>query len=77
MHILPRSFNEQSLRSRQLVILTTRDPISKLTLINNGRDTPMRIDAAKNKGCRIISNQVECNNGMVYVIDQLLLPENF
>lgn len=77
LHILPRSFNEASLRSRRLSILTTRDPIAKLTLINNGAEMPLQIDAARNKGCRIISREISQNNGMVYVIDQLLLPENF
>jgi uncharacterized surface protein with fasciclin (FAS1) repeats len=77
LHILPRSFNEVSLRSRQLSILNTREPSAKLTLINNGKETPLEIDAARNKGCRVISAEIQRSNGMVYVIDQLLLPENF
>jgi uncharacterized surface protein with fasciclin (FAS1) repeats len=77
LHILPRSFNEASLRSRRLSILNTRDPVAKLTLINNGIETPLEIDAARNKGCRVISAEMKRNNGVVYVIDQLLLPENF
>jgi len=77
IHILTRSFNEMSLRSRQLSIVNTRNPVTKLTLINNGREQPLEIDAPKNKGCRIVSNQIQTNNGMVYVIDQLLIPENF
>lgn len=77
MHTLTSPFNEMSLRTRKLAILNTRDPISKLTLINNGPNQLLEIDAARNKGCRIISPEMKCNNGVVYVIDQLLLPENF
>ncbi len=75
IHMLPRQVNMATLKSRQLSILRTRDPDSNLTFINNG-EKGMTINGAKNKDCRILSDDITLSNGTVYLIDDLLLPEN-
>jgi uncharacterized surface protein with fasciclin (FAS1) repeats len=78
LHMIPRVIHLPTLRSRKLSILSTRHNDSKLTFINNGETTPMLINGAGNNGsCRIISGEIERSNGMIYAIDNLLLPENF
>lgn len=78
VHILPRVVNEKTLRSKKLSILQTKDDYSKLTFINNGEEMPLLVNGAKNGiDCHIVSPTIECNNGVIYIIDDLLLPENF
>lgn len=74
-HILPLPVYEETLRDQTLSILNTRHDILKLTLINEGKDKPLRINGNQNRGeCTIISPNIVRNNGVVYVIDRLLLP---
>ena len=78
VHILPRMIDEKTLRSKRLSILQTKDDYSKLTFINNGENMPLLINATKNNlECHIISPAIFQNNGVIYVIDDLLIPENF
>lgn len=74
-HLLPLSVYEDTLREQTLSILNTRDDILKLTLINEGQDKPLRVNGNDNQGeCRIISSNIIRNNGVIYIIDRLLLP---
>jgi uncharacterized surface protein with fasciclin (FAS1) repeats len=78
VHILPRMVDEATLRSKKLSILQTKDDYSKLTFINNGETMPLLVNGADNGiECHIISPTIVRNNGVIYVIDDLLLPENF
>jgi uncharacterized surface protein with fasciclin (FAS1) repeats len=76
LHTLTAPINEESLRSRRLSILQTRDPTSTITIINNGNELPLEVSVA-NRGGRVMSRQINCNNGIIYLLDRLLLPENF
>ena len=78
VHILPRMVDEKTLRSKKLSILQTKDDYSKLTFINNGETMPLLVNGADNGiECHIVSPTIVRNNGVIYIIDDLLLPENF
>jgi uncharacterized surface protein with fasciclin (FAS1) repeats len=77
-HILPRvvhleSFNKQY----NTVILQTRDDSSTLTLTNAGNNMFLVNGAGNNGDCKIVEGEIELKNGSIYVIDDLLIPENF
>lgn len=70
-HILPYPVNEKSLLSRRISVLDTRDKKSQLTIINNKGNISINNQAS------VVSKQIDKNNGVVYVLSDLLMPENF
>jgi uncharacterized surface protein with fasciclin (FAS1) repeats len=76
IHTLPRVIHMKSLYSQTVSILETRDKDSTLTITNTG-DQILLNGAGNNGDCKLISGEFEQRNGSVYVIDDLLIPENF
>lgn len=70
-HILPRVVNEQTLLGRRVALLDTKNPKSQINMVNN------KGQICLNNQAYIISKQINCSNGIIYLIDNLLLPENF
>ncbi len=80
-HILPYKIGIDTFRKQTLSLIKTKNENSILTVINNGYDTPLCIngpvnDSVSNKA-RIISDEMMLDNGIIYVIDNCLLPESF
>jgi uncharacterized surface protein with fasciclin (FAS1) repeats len=70
-HILPYPVNEKSFLSRRISVVDTRDKKSQLTIINNKGKINI------NNQAFIISEQIDRSNGIIYVLNDLLIPENF
>lgn len=76
VHTLPRVVHMKTLYAQNVSILQTRDNDSTLTVTNTG-DQILLNGAGNNGECKLISGEFEQTNGCVYVIDDLLIPENF
>lgn len=69
-HILPRVIGYKSLLQNKISKLDTKNPRSEIVFINkNG--------TIKLNGNVLLLEEIKKTNGIVYIIDDLLLPENF
>lgn len=74
LHILPRVVNKSTLLGRRVAVLETKNPISQLSMMNNKGLISL---ISLNKKFDIISDEIRRNNGTVYVLNGLFIPENF
>lgn len=74
LHILPRIVTKNTLNGRRVAILDTKNPQSQISMMNNRGNISL---ISLNKKFDIISDEIRKNNGIIYVIDGLFLPQNF
>jgi len=70
-HILKRPIHQSTLLGRRVAILDTRNPRSTISLVNNNGKMVLNGDT------NIISNEINVSNGIIYIVDSLMLPEQF
>ena len=76
LHILTRIFHPSTFQQQHLSLLTTRDPVEKVMVIYN-ENRPILVQGAGNQTAPAQVLEVEQqNNGIIYVLSGLLLPEN-
>lgn len=74
LHILPRVVTKSTMMGRRVAILDTKNPQSQISMMNNKGNISL---ISLNKKFNIISDEIRKNNGIVYVLDGLFVPENF
>jgi len=74
LHILPRVVNKSTLLGRRVAVLETKNPTSQVSMMNNRGNISL---ISLNKKFDIISDEIRRNNGTVYVLNGLFIPENF
>ena len=74
LHSLPKIIHKKTLLGRRVAVLDTKDFESELTITNNKGDITLMSGNTRRK---IISEEIEMANGLIYVLDGLLIPENF
>jgi hypothetical protein len=74
LHILPRIVNKNTMLGRRVAVLDTKNPQSQISMMNNQGNISL---ISLNKKFNIISDEIRRNNGIVYVLDGLFIPDNF
>ena len=74
LHILPRVVTKNTMMGRRVAVLDTKNPQSQISMMNNRGNISL---ISLNKKFNIISDEIRKNNGIVYVLDGLFVPENF
>lgn len=74
LHSLAKKIHKKTLLGRRVAVLDTKDPESEITFTNNRGDIILMSGNTKR---RIVSEEIEMENGLIYVLDGLLIPENF
>lgn len=73
-NILPRIVGKKTLLARRVAILDTKDGRTQLTLLNNNGNLSI---STRCTNLNFISDEIILDNGNIYVLDGLFIPENF
>lgn len=74
LHILPRVITKSTMTGRRVAILDTKNPQSQISMMNNRGDISL---ISFNTKLNIISDEIRKNNGIIYVLDGMFIPDNF
>lgn len=74
LHILPRVVTKNTMIGRRVAVLDTKNPQSQISMMNNRGNISL---ISLNKKFDIISDEIRTNNGIVYVLNGMFIPENF
>lgn len=73
-NILPRLVGKKTLLARRIAILDTKDGRTQLNLLNNNGNLSI---STRCHNLNVISDEIKLDNGIIYVLDGLFIPENF